>query len=277
MDHLYRDLAPIAASAWDQIEDEARTRLTTYLAARKLVDFEGPHGWAHSATDLGRTAPVDPPDAGLTARRRRVLPLVELRADFGVSRDEIEDASRGAADMDLSELDDAVKRIAVAENAAIFHGYAAGGIAGITEASSHSPLPLPSDFTTLPTTVARAVNALLGAGIDGPYGLAIGPAGYTGIVESTENGGYLLLDHLRHILGGPLVWAPGVEGAVVMSLRGGDFVLDVGQDLAIGYRHHDAEVVQLYVEESLSFRVVEPDAAIALTRAATTSRSNRRR
>jgi uncharacterized linocin/CFP29 family protein len=275
MDHLYRDLAPIAASAWDQIEDEARTRLTTYLAARKLVDFEGPHGWAHSATDLGRTAPVDPPGAGLTARRRRVLPLVELRADFGVSRDEIEDASRGAADMDLSELDDAVKRIAVAENAAIFHGYAAGGIAGITEASSHSPLPLPSDFTTLPTTVARAVNALLGAGIDGPYGLAIGPEGYTTIVESTENGGHLLLDHLRHILGGPLVWAPGVVGAVVLSMRGGDFVLDVGQDLSIGYRQHDAVAVQLYVEESFSFRVVDPDAAIALT-AAAASRSRRR-
>jgi uncharacterized linocin/CFP29 family protein len=60
------------------------------------------------------------------------------------------------------------------------------------------------------------------------------------------------------------VWAPGVDGAVVLSLRGGDFVLDSGQDLSIGYLAHDAEQVQLYLEESISFRVVEPDAAVAL-------------
>lgn len=61
------------------------------------------------------------------------------------------------------------------------------------------------------------------------------------------------------------MWAPGLDGALVMSKRGGDFVLDVGQDLSIGYVRHDAELVTLYLEESFSFRVTEPDAAIALT------------
>jgi uncharacterized linocin/CFP29 family protein len=87
---------------------------------------------------------------------------------------------------------------------------------------------------------------------------------YTRIVETAEHGGHLLLDHLREILGGPLVWAPGVEDGVVLSLRGGDFILDCGQDLSIGYANHDADVVRLYLEESLSFRVLEPDAAVAL-------------
>ena len=101
-------------------------------------------------------------------------------------------------------------------------------------------------------------------GIAGPYGLAIGPEIYTGIVETDEHGGHLLLDHLRQILGGPLVWAPGVQGGVVLSLRGGDFVLDCGQDLSIGYLAHDAQTVRLYVEESFSFRVLEPDASSRL-------------
>jgi uncharacterized linocin/CFP29 family protein len=96
--------------------------------------------------------------------------------------------------------------------------------------------------------------------------LAIDPAIYTGIVETAEHGGYLLLDHLRKILGGAVVWAPGVQGGVVLSQRGGDFVMESGQDLSVGYRDHDAEVVRLYVEESFSFRVAEPDAAVALTR-----------
>jgi uncharacterized linocin/CFP29 family protein len=57
-----------------------------------------------------------------------------------------------------------------------------------------------------------------------------------------------------------------VQGGVVLSLRGGDFVLESGQDLSIGYSSHDADVVRLYIEESFSFRVLEPDAAVALRR-----------
>jgi uncharacterized linocin/CFP29 family protein len=113
--------------------------------------------------------------------------------------------------------------------------------------------------------VAKAVEELLRAGIDGPYGLALGPDTYTNVLETGEHGGYPLLDHLRKILGGPLVWAPGVQGAVVLSMRGGDFLFDCGQDLSVGYDNHDAEAVQLYLEESFSFRAVTPEAAVALT------------
>jgi uncharacterized linocin/CFP29 family protein len=264
MDHLYRELAPVPVPAWEQMEQEAKSRLVTHLAARKLVDFAGPHGWEHSATDLGRVGVVAGPAEGVAALQRRVLPLVELRADFSVARDELDAADRGASDISFSELDEAVRRLAVSENVTVLHGYHAAGIRGITESSSHSPIAIEEDMEQYPKVVARATDALRHSGIGGPYGLAIGPDIYTGIVETTEHGGYLLLDHLRQILGGPLVWAPGVEGGVVLSLRGGDFVLDCGQDLSIGYRDHDAQVVHLYVEESLSFRVVEPDAAVAL-------------
>jgi uncharacterized linocin/CFP29 family protein len=265
MDHLLQSKAPISSAGWEAIEDEAKSRLKTYLAARKLVDFEGPKGWAYSATNLGRVskdskAPTD----GVTARQRRVLPLVELRAEFTVSRAEIDDVDRGAADADLANLDQATRRIALAENVAVFHGYKAGGIQGITETSSHEPVTFDGEWEHLPTTVAKAVDVLRQSGIDGPYGLAIGPAGYTGIIETTEHGGLLLLDHLRQILGGPVVWAPGVEGSVVLSVRGGDFVFDSGQDLSIGYLDHDADSVRLYLEESFSFRVVESDAAVPI-------------
>ena len=60
------------------------------------------------------------------------------------------------------------------------------------------------------------------------------------------------------------MWAPGVEGAVVVSLRGGDFVFESGQDLSIGFDSEDADVVRLYLEESFSFHVATPEAAIAL-------------
>jgi uncharacterized linocin/CFP29 family protein len=264
MDHLYRDLAPISDAAWAQIEDEAKSRLVTHLAARKLVDLSGPHGWGHSSTDLGRVSEVTGPAEGVSATQRRVLPLVELRAEFRVSRLELDDADRGAADMELPELDEAVRQISVGENVSVFHGYAAAGMLGITESTSHPPLTIEEDMEEYPKVVAQATDLLRRSGVGGPYGLAISPDIYTGIVETAEHGGYLLFDHLREILGGPLVWAPGVEGGVVVSLRGGDFVLDCGQDISIGYRDHDADVVDLYLEESFSFRVLEPDAAVVL-------------
>jgi uncharacterized linocin/CFP29 family protein len=263
MDHLLHEKAPISSGGWEAINQEAKSRLTTYLAARKLVDFSGPHGWSYSATNLGRVAEISKvPTDGVTALQRRVLPLVELRAVFTVSRSEVDDVDRGASDADLADLDKATRRIALAENISVFHGYKAGGIQGITERSSHEPIAFDGEYEHLPTIVAKAVDVLRQAGIDGPFGLAIGPDGYTGIIETTEHGGLLLLDHLRQILGGPVVWAPGVEGGVVLSLRGGDFELDSGQDLSIGYLDHDAHIVRLYLEESFSFRVLESDAAV---------------
>jgi len=266
MSHLLRSHAPITEAGWALIDEEARERLTPALAARKLVDFSGPHGWEHSATNLGRTTGVaGAPAAGVEALQRRVLPVVELRAPFALSRGELRDADRGAQDVDLAPLDEAAHRIATAENRAVVHGWEAAGIVGIAQASPHEALELGEDCSVYPRHVATAVEALLHAGIDGPYGLALGPAAYKRVLQTTEHGGYPLLEHLRRIIGGPLVWAPGVDGAVVISQRGGDFLLEVGEDLSIGYDAHDAAAVQLYLLESLTFRVATPEAAVPLT------------
>jgi uncharacterized linocin/CFP29 family protein len=266
MSHLLREQAPITELGWSQIDDEARERLAPALAARKLVDFAGPHGWAHSATNLGRTRSLaDAPVEGVTAAQRRVLALVELSAPFSLARAELRDADRGAEDVDLAALDEAAHRIATAENRAVFHGWEAAGITGIAEASPHDAIALGEDCGRYPRHVARAVEALLRAGVDGPYGLALGPEAYTQVLETTEHGGYPLFDHLRKIIGGPLVWAPGVEGAVVVSRRGGDFLLESGEDLSVGYDGHNADAVDLYLVESFSFRVVTSEAAVALT------------
>jgi uncharacterized linocin/CFP29 family protein len=264
VNHLLRGLAPITDAGWKAIEDDAKPRLATYLAARKLVDFTGPAGWGHSAVGLGRVSTIDGPTEGVSAAQRRVLPLVELRTSFTVSRAELGDVDRGADDSDFVDLDAAAQRIAVAENTAVFSGYAAAGIAGISERSSHSPIVLGADASSYPARVSEAVNRLLAVGIGGPYGLAVSPDAYIEIIETSEAGD-LLMDHVARIVGGPVVRTPGLSGAVLVSLRGGDFVLDCGQDLAIGYLAHTDTDVRLYFEESFTFRVLEPDAAVVLT------------
>ena len=265
MSHLLREHAPITEAGWRLLDDEARERLTPALAARKFIDFSGPHGWDYSATNLGRVEDVaDAPGDSVAASQRRVLGLVELRAHFAISRAQLDDAERGAPDVDLETLDKAARRIASAENAAVFGGWGAAGIKGIAEASPHERINLGEDCEVYPRHVAKSVDALRDVGIDGPYGLALSPEGHTHVLETAEHGGYPLFQHLQEILGGPIVWAPGVNGGVVVSLRGGDFLFDSGEDLSIGYEDHDADAVQLYLEESFSFRVATPEAAVPL-------------
>ena len=265
--HLLRSHAPISEAGWALIDEEARDRLKPGLAARKLVDFDGPKGWEHSATSLGRVADEEiSPLEQVEGRVRRVLPLVEVRAPFTVSRAELAAGDRGAQDVDFDALDAAAQRLVVAENTAVFHGWSDAGIDGVARVSPHDPIPCGDEIDRWPSHVARAVETLLRHGVSGPYGLALGREEYTRVTETAEHGGYPLFDHLRKILGGPIVWAPGVDGGVVLSLRGGDFLFDSGQDIAVGYDSHDGENVTLYLEESFTFRVVSPEAAVSIVR-----------
>jgi uncharacterized linocin/CFP29 family protein len=261
-DHLLREHAPISNRAWRLIDEEATRQLSAALAARRLVDFSGPNGWRHSGFDLGRTQTAEGmPVEGISTLRRGVLPLVEVRAAFTLSRAELADADRGAEDPDLDSLGAAARGLALAENVAVFEG--------ITTASPHPPIPLGDDMTACPRHAAEAVEVMREGGIGGPYGLALGPEVHRSVVETTEHGGYPLFEHLRQILGGPLVWAPGVDGGVALSLRGGDFLFDCGQDIATAYEDHDREQVHLCLLESFAFHVATPEAAVALPRRTT--------
>lgn len=264
MNDLLKELAPISAQAWSEIEDEARSTLKATLAARKLVDFDGPLGWDASAISLGHNETLKrTPRKGVEARLRKVQPLVELRVPFELSREALESVARGAKDPDLDPLREAARNVALSEDLAVFHGYKEAGIGGIMDASSEGQCSITEDYTEYVGVVAEAVYKLRNAGVDGPYAIALGPRCYTGL-STTMFGGFPVIEHLRHILDGPIISAPAVDGAVVMSLRGGDFELTVGQDFSLGYLDHTPDKVTLYLQESFTFRVLAPEAAIPL-------------
>ncbi len=264
MNHLLRSHAPISELAWNQIDSEARQRLEPVLGARRLVDFSGPLGWQHSATNLGRVEPVDDaPIHGVSVLERQVQPLVELRADFSVARSELQAIDRGALDADFESLGRAARQIATAENSTVMHGLPEV-MDGIAEMSPYPERSLGADPLGFPRVIAGAVSELRMAGIGGPYALALDPEHHLLATQTAENGGTLLVQHLGEILGGPIVWMPGVSGGAVVSLRGGDFLLQSGQDLAVGYDSHGNRKVRLYLQESFSLQVVTPEAAVAL-------------
>ncbi|HEV7731260.1 MAG TPA: family 1 encapsulin nanocompartment shell protein [Candidatus Binatia bacterium] len=265
MDDLFRRHAPISGAAWKLIDEYATQVLKLNLAARQLVDFIGPKGWRKAAINLGRVKPVDKaPVDGVQAALRQVQPLVELRSPFELQRGELENVERGAADPDLDPLVKAAIAISRAEDKAVFHGWKAAGIGGICERVPHAPLHIQDNYEAYPGLVADATRILRMAGVDGPYAIALGPRCYTGLMQAVGRGGFPVLEVVRQVVGGPVVWAPAVDGAVVLSTRGGDFELTVGQDLSIGYTSHTDTSVSLYLLESLTFRVLTPEAAVWL-------------
>ncbi|MDP9000534.1 MAG: bacteriocin family protein [Myxococcota bacterium] len=264
---LKRRHAPITSEAWEQIDDEARRVLTLHLAGRKVVDFSGPHGWTLGAVNTGRLQFIEKgPEPGVSHAVREVQPLVEIRSSFSMKILELDYAARGARDLDLDPVIAVAERVARAEDAAIFHGFKEARITGIIEASPHTPVDVKTSLEW-PRAVVAAKEVLRAAGMNGPYALALGVKAYDELASDTEDG-YPLRHRIEESLTeGSLVWAPAVRGgAVLMSVRGGDYELTVGQDLSIGYAGHDREDVELYLTESFTFRVLEEKAAIFLRR-----------
>ncbi|MGK8469212.1 family 1 encapsulin nanocompartment shell protein [Nocardia cyriacigeorgica] len=264
MNNLHRELAPITSEAWSAIEEEATRTFKRHIAGRRVVDLSGPHGTDYSAVGLGRTAPIAAPDDGVQARQRLVAPLVELRVPFTLSREELDNIERGAEDADLDPVKDAAKRIAWAEDRAIFEGYPAANITGIRASASNEPVAVPSDPRLVPEAVAQALSELRLAGVDGPYSVLVSADLYTAVSETSDHGHPIRTHIERLIPEGEIIWAPAIDGAFVLTTRGGDFDLQIGQDLSIGYLSHDAESVQLYFQQSLTFLVYTAEAAVAL-------------
>jgi uncharacterized linocin/CFP29 family protein len=264
MDNLHRELAPISDDAWAQIEQEAARTFKRHLAGRRLVDVHGPAGSGFSAVGRGRVRDIDPPSEGVIARQRLVTPLVELRAPFTLSRQEIDDVERGAQDSDWQPVKDAARKVAFAEDGTIFEGYDAAGIDGIRQGASNAPVSLPADVREYPVAIATALSELRVAGVDGPYSVALSADAYTAVSETSDHG-YPVLQHIKRLLTGDIIWAPAISGAFALTTRGGDFSLHLGQDLSIGYLSHTDTEVSLYLQETLTFQMLTSEAAVGFT------------
>ena len=263
MNNLHRELAPVSDAAWESIEDEARRTFGLNLAGRKVADVTGPSGLRLAAVPTGHLGGLEPPSAQVTARAYQSQPLVQLRVPFVVDREAVDSVERGAADPDWEPVKEAARQMALAEDTMIFAGYPAAGVAGIAVSSSNRRLRLPAGVTDYPDVISHAVTMLRLAGVGGPYSLLLSPDAYTAVNETSDHG-YPVIGHLDRLIDGQVVWAPAVTGAFVVSGRGGDHEIVIGQDLSIGYLSHDDVSVRLYFQESLTFLAHTAEASVVL-------------
>jgi uncharacterized linocin/CFP29 family protein len=263
MNNLYRELAPVTEVAWAEIELEATRTFKRHIAGRRVVEVSDPGGPVTAAVSTGHLHEVKPPTEGVVAHLRESKPLVRLRVPFTLRRSEIDDVERGSQDSDWDPVKEAAKKLAFVEDRTIFEGYGAAEIQGIRQATSNPVLPLPEDARQMPDVISQALSALRLAGVDGPYSVLLSADAYTAVSETSDHG-YPIREHLNRLVDGDIIWAPAIDGAFVLTTRGGDFDLQLGTDVSIGYLSHDAETVALYLEETLTFVVYTAEASVAL-------------
>jgi uncharacterized linocin/CFP29 family protein len=263
MNNLHRELAPISDAAWAEIEEETSRTLKRYLAARRVVDVHGPGGVALSAIGTGHLHTIKTPDDGILARQRDVNALVELRVPFELNRQQVDDVERGAEDSDWQPAKDAARLLAFAEDRAVFDGYAAAGIGGIREGTSNPVMTLPGDVRGYPDVFAQALTQLRQAGVNGPYSVLLSADAYTRLSETSDHG-YPVMEHIKRMIDGEIIWAPAIAGAFVLTTRGGDFGFHIGQDISIGYLSHTDTAVRLYLQETFTFLLLTTEASVAI-------------
>lgn len=261
---LYRWLAPVSDAAWAQISEEASRTFRRNVAGRRVVEVRGPIGAEAAAANTGHVTDIEAPADGISSRLREVAPLVELRVPFTLDRQAVDDVLRGSQDSDWQPVKDAATILARAEDRAIFEGYPAARIGGLGPGSGNAPIPIPDDPRELPDAVAHAVTVLRLAGVAGPYALVLDADLYTAASETRDHG-YPIRDQVERMLD-EVVWGPALRGGYLLTVRGGDHELVIGQDVSIGYRSHDADTVQLYLQESFTFLSYTAEASVRLTR-----------
>lgn len=263
MDFFKRTVAPLTDRAWAELAAEATRVLEDALTARRVVDVEGPKGLEFSAVNLGRLK-LDESHAqdGIRCGVREVLPLVELRVPFDVTVWDLDDIERGARDADTAGVAEAAKKLARFEDHAVFHGFEAGHIAGLDASISRIPIGSGRDAKLLLEAVTQGVVSLREAGVGGPYAIVLGTDAWSALEMDP---GYPLKKRLAALTGGALLHSASVQGGFLLSTRGGDFVLTLGQDASMGFEYHERGTARLYLTQSFTFQVLNPGAAVRLS------------
>lgn len=263
MDILKNEMAPITKGAWKEIKEELKIVLNNNRTARKFVDIDGPYGFEFSAVPMGKLIiPEDQKHEEINYGIRSVLPMVEVRKPFELDIWELDNVSRGAKDINLDPLEEAALQLVRFEEQLIYKGLPLAGIKGLVEDNHYETVPLPKNLDNILRFVGKQINTLQRNSVEGPYTLVLNEKNWLELINLVD--GYPIIKQLKEILGGEVIANEYCDHSFLVSERGGDYELILGEDATIGYDSHDSKKVKLFLTQTLSFRVLSPEAKMLL-------------
>jgi len=265
MNILRKPLAPVSEKAWEEIIKRTKEVLDNYLTARKFTDLNGPKGLETAGISTGRlNVPDNQPDDGVNYGIREFMPLIEVRKPFELDMWELDNIERGAKDINLAPLENAARQLAVFEENVIYNGFQPVKIVGLEEAAEGNPVALPDDANAFLKEVGNQIIKFKSNAVQGPYTLIINEKEWLELIKLSE--GYPIQKQLKSVLGGKVLIHHFNKNSYLLSERGGDYELVVGQDYTLGYDSHSTSTVKLFITGSFTFRVLGPETIAVFTR-----------
>lgn len=262
MDLLKRELAPLTEKAWEEIDSRANEVLKTQLTARKSVHVNGPKGIDYNSISEGKLGIIKGNKGEVRSSKYMVTPLIETRFTFELNRWEMDNLERGAKDVDLGPLEEAVEKIAEFEDNAVYNGYKSGDIKGLMDYAQKS-LSFGEDDASIMDSITEGMIMLQDAYADKPYNLIVGKEIYSRLQKQVK--GYPLIRRVEDLIKTKVIFSEEINGALLIPHDHDDIELTIGQDFSIGFEEHDSKNVKLFISESFIFRVLDPEIIIKYT------------
>lgn len=254
MNILKKDLAPITERAWEEIESQTKRVLGVYQTSRKIADIHGPAGLDLGGISTGRLrVPPKQAKSGVSIGIREVIPLVEVRKSFALNRWELDNASRNLEDLDLGALEKAAQQMAAFEDRCLYYGMSDSLAPGLFNEKEDKAVEVGLKISEFLHVVAEQVVSLQRDAVEGPYALVL-PT-WVWVKLSSESTAYPIRSLLKEVIGGDVLTHHYNEDIFLVSERGGDIELHLGQDISLGYETHDKNTVELFFTESFVFQI----------------------
>jgi uncharacterized linocin/CFP29 family protein len=262
MEWLRRTAAPFSAKVWAEIDEMAAAMFKQTVVVRRIADFDGPRGWNHVATQLGtfKSANLLRESGKVRLSLPDVMLLTEIRADFTLKWADIDIFERVGPTLEGKDTEDASRQMALAEDALVLFG---SSVSPGLLSHPDTPRVALSDWSVpgrVVTDLLAAVQKLDTLGIKGPYEVVLSPQHYYSYLGQTSQGGAYPAAKQLGLVIEKVYSSPVVDGAVLFSTRGGDFLVTVGGDFTVGYRWHDDAAVHLFCVETIAAQLLTPEA-----------------
>lgn len=260
MDFLKRTIAPISQEAWAELDGEARKALTCSLSARRIVDMTGPLGWDYAALKEGTLDLVDgTPVEGVNYGVRKVTPLTEIRVPFTMPIWVLDDIARGCKTIDHTPVQEAARKAALFEDIALYFGIEESGMTGLITEADNKTLNIKLEDNAIVEAIVNAEQILCDQSIGGPYVLVASYPLYNTIMSSAA--AYPLKKRVESLVG-KIVLSPQASANMLISTRGGDNELVIGQDFSLGYLTSTETEAVFYITETFTFKCYTPQALV---------------
>lgn len=253
---LYRNLAPISPEAWEEIDQRAAEVLKSYLSARRVVKVNGPKGLDFNVITEGRLLETQN-ENDVDYAKYQVQPLIETRVEFEMERWELDNIERGAKNVDYEPLEEAMKKLALFEEEAVYNGLRNGGIIGLKDAVETAEIDFGKTPTEIMDAITKGILQMKKLFVPGPYTLVVSADAY-GKILSKETA-YPLDQRIEELIGEKIVFNHVIDGAYLLPYNHDDLEFTIGRDFSIGYQGSTDTAVKFFATESFTFRVLDPN------------------